>query len=227
MMTWEMVMPGAQLIVLLLVWRALQELLLTQKQRVPRPLVVPKEHAPLNDTVHFEVDSLFLAALFRYCTSDGTNEVLSFIGGISVGKNRFVLSHLVPVALAKQSPGGATADEASSIRVMELLDCWGTPFCGHVHSHPGHGPQGTRPSETDRRFINQLAAGGHRALGAIVARGHDGHAYVRFYMHDSASFEVSVSGHNVEPVLGERNVYRLINLADRTIPIAVPDSPNS
>ena len=227
MMTWELVLPGTQLVFLLLIWRTLKQLLMAKKQSGPRPLGIPKADAPQDDTVHFKIDSLFLAALFRYCTSDGMNEVFSFIGGIRVERNCFVLSHLVPVAMAKQSPGGATADEVSSIEVMEQLDGWGTPFCGHVHSHPGHGPQRTRPSATDDRFINQLAAGGHRTLGLIVARGHDGRGYVRFYMHDSACFEVAVSGHNVEPVKGEPNVYRLSHLADRKLPIAVPNFRNS
>ena len=59
----------------------------------------------------------------------------------------------------------------------------------------------------------------------IVSRGYDGHGYVRFYMHESASFAVSVSGLNVERVEGERHVYRISNLADCELPIAVPDTP--
>lgn len=223
-MSWDLILPGAQLVVLLLVLRTLKGF--TQDERMRRPLAVAKAHEPVNGSIRFEIDSLFLAALFRYCTSDGMNEVFSYIGGIYVGENHFVLCHLVPVALARQSPDGATADAGSSIEVIEQLDCWGTPICGHVHSHPGHGPERTKPSQTDQRFINHLAAGGYRALGAIVARGYDDQAYVRFYMHDSASFEVVVSGHNVKPVPGEENVYRLTSLDGRSLPIAVFDSRN-
>ena len=84
MMTWDVALPGAQLVLLLLIWRTLKQLPIAEKQWVPTSLGIPKAAAPPDDTVHFKIDSLFLAALFRYCTSDGMNEVFSFIGGIRV-----------------------------------------------------------------------------------------------------------------------------------------------
>jgi len=65
-------------------------------------------------------------------------------------------------------------------RLLILLETFGHRLVGHAHSHPGTGPNATRPSGIDENFQRRLENGGHSAIGAIFSR--DG--WVRFFRLD-------------------------------------------
>jgi proteasome lid subunit RPN8/RPN11 len=169
--------------------------------------------------IRFVLDTLFLAAAWRYLTAMGHNEVFHYVAGVRLARDRYLLTHLIPVAMVDQSPGGVRADGRSSLWALEQLDRWGLLLCGHMHSHPGRGPDATRPSWIDRRFVEHLAAGSYVAIGAICSR--DG--FFRFYAHDGLPFEVEVMGSQIREV--HDHVFHLnYQLAARDLPITIPQT---
>jgi hypothetical protein len=177
---------------------------------------------PVTPRVVFLLDSLLATSLFRYTMSQGMDEVFCYIAGVRLAPDRVVLQHIVAVAHAYQSPGGARADAVSTIGVHDMLDDLGVPIVAHCHSHPGSGPGGTRPSDTDRKYVADLAAGSSRLLGLIFAR--DG--YVRAYAHDGFDFEVEIFGNGIRKVQEHDNVFHIdSHVGHGELPLALFGAP--
>jgi hypothetical protein len=168
--------------------------------------------------VVFVLDSILASSLFRYCTSQGMNEVFTYISGLKLAPDRIVLQHIVPVAHAFQSATGAQTEASSTIAVHEMMDEIGLSIVAHCHSHPGTGPGGTCPSGTDRRYVAALAAGSSRLLGLIVSR--DG--FFRAYGPDGFSFALESHGKGIHEVSEHEHIFRIDErLGHGDLPLAV------
>jgi hypothetical protein len=163
------------------------------------------ETKPSASRVVFLLDSVLLSSLFRYCTSQGHNEVFTYICGLKVTPDRIVLQHIVPVAHAYQSPIGAQTEAVSTIGVHEMMDEVGVNIVAHCHSHPGKGPGAVQPSSVDRNYVAALAAGSSRLLGLIVSR--DG--YFRAYAHDGFDFEIELHGKCIHKESDDENLFHI------------------
>lgn len=115
----------------------------------------------------------------------------------------FALSRLVFFKLAHASRAYAIPDPSSQIDALEHLTEEGQALLATFHSHPGHGPDATRPSGIDLATQEQLEDLGYPTVGVIFSR--DG--FVRFYTKNH-EFDVSVSGSGAIEVT--KHLYRLI-----------------
>jgi hypothetical protein len=154
--------------------------------------------------LRFVVSSYFLYDCFRHLTEDGA-EQFSFITGVEI-EGAFVLNQLLRLEHEKRTALGVTADSRFTHRLLITLERFRHRLLAHFHSHPGEGPNSTRPSGVDTGFQDRLERAGHIAVAAIFSR--DG--YIRFFRR-SGSFEIEVFGEGVEQ--HAENVFRL-NLDD-------------
>ena len=97
---------------------------------------------------------------------------------------------------------GVTGNMSATHRLLIRLEQFRHRLLGHFHSHPGIGPNATRPSGTDESFQQRLETAGYPTVAAIFSR--DG--YVRFFRLDN-NVEIQIHGTGVED-LG-KNCYRL------------------
>lgn len=148
----------------------------------------------------FAVSSLFLHECFREVTAD-ENEQMYFVTGMEV-EGVFVLDQRADFLKEKRTFGAVVADTRSTHRLLIKLEQFRHRLLGHIHSHPGFGPDSTRPSGTDHDFQKRLETAGHVAVAAIFSR--DG--FVRFFRLDN-NFEIEVFGNGVTQ--HARNIFRL------------------
>ena len=139
-------------------------------------------------------------------------ESFFYVGGFCATRApnaHYVWDHLIPVEFAEQSAVGVLADTTSSSAALQALYEMGLTLVGHVHSHPGFGPQANYPSATDTTLVRNLASGKSVALGAIFSRSHDDReAFVRFYGGEAISpFRFVVQGTGAKQ--RDDNLYRL------------------
>jgi hypothetical protein len=165
-------------------------------------------------TIGFVVHTFFLWQSFRLVCKSGPLEFFHYCTGAAVD-DCFVVTDIVPVCFASQTLGRVRVADESNIRALEALDGWGLPLLAHVHSHPGSGADATIPSETDRRFANRLAKGGHNAIGLIFAR--DGH--FRVFADPSIKFTLTIVGNHVQQI--EQNLYRLAPVAGECLSVGL------
>ena len=139
----------------------------------------------------YAVSSLFLHDCAKKLTAD-RNEQFFFITGSEV-EGVLVLDQCVEFAHQKRTPMGVVGDFPSTHNMLIKLEQFGHKFLAHFHSHPGTGPDSTRPSGTDENFQKRLESAGHVALMAIFSR--DG--FVRFLRIDQ-NFELEIYGEGVK-----------------------------
>ncbi len=152
---------------------------------------------------HYAVSSLFLHECAKKLTAD-PDEQFFFITGSEV-EGVHVLDQCAEFAHQRRSRMGVVADMPSTHNVLIRLEQFGHKFLAHFHSHPGKGPDATRPSGIDENFQRRLEKAGHLALMAIFSR--DG--YVRFIRLDQ-NFELEIYGEGVEHYAPA--IYRLKSL---------------
>jgi len=140
------------------------------------------------------VDAAFLTEAFDQLTQS-KDEALSYITGPEGDDQQFILSRLIPLKLTHCSLARARSDLGHQIQVLTKLEEEGQRLLGHVHCHPGRGPQATMPSPVDLRMQANLEQGGYVAIGGIFSR--DGH--IRFFSH-GRPFRVIVTGKKAVPV---------------------------
>lgn len=155
---------------------------------------------------HYAVSSLFLYECFAKLTAD-EKEQFVFITGSEVN-GVMVLDQVIDLVDSRRSVVGVEAEPKSTHRLLIKLEQFGHRLLAHFHSHPGNGPQSTRPSGTDQRFQQRLENAGHVAVAAIFSR--DG--YVRFFRLDG-EFRLEIHGNGVEEC--EPSVYHLTDLPAR------------
>jgi len=151
----------------------------------------------------YAVSSLFLHESFTKLTADQDEEFF-FITGNEVD-NVFVLDQWAEFAHQKRSMVGVTADTRSTHKLLIKLEQFGHRLLAHFHSHPGNGPDSTRPSGIDENFQRRLESAGHIAVMAIFSR--DG--FIRFVRLDQ-NIEVEIYGEGVEK--HAPGIFRLTNL---------------
>jgi proteasome lid subunit RPN8/RPN11 len=149
---------------------------------------------------------LFLYECFAKLTAD-ENEQFVFITGSEVG-GVMVLDQIIDLVHSRRTVVGVEAEPKSTHRLLIKLEQFGHRLLAHFHSHPGDGPQSTRPSGIDQRYQQRLENAGHVALAAIFSR--DG--YIRFFRLDD-SFQLAIHGNGVEEC--EPSVYHLSDLPSR------------
>jgi len=149
------------------------------------------------------VSSWFLHESFKKLTAD-PDEQFFFITGSEV-EGVLVLDQWAEFAHQRRSRMGVVADMPSTHNLLIKLELFGHRFLAHFHSHPGRGPDATRPSGTDENFQKRLENAGHVAVMAIFSR--DG--YVRFVRLDE-KLEVEIYGEGVEK--HAPGIYRLTNI---------------
>jgi len=150
----------------------------------------------------YAVSSLFLHECYRKLTAD-PDEQFFFITGSEV-ESVHALDQWAEFAHQRRSRIGVVADMPSTHNLLIRLEQFGHKFLAHFHSHPGRGPDATRPSGTDENFQRRLETAGHLALMAVFSR--DG--YVRFIRLDQ-NFELEIYGEGVENYAP--GIYRLKN----------------
>ena len=151
----------------------------------------------------YAVSSLFLHECFKKLTADPDEEFF-FITGTEVD-GVCVLDQCAEFAHQRRSRMGVVADMPSTHNLLIRLEQFGHKFLAPFHSHPGNGPDATRPSGTDTDYQRRLEKAGHVALMAIFSR--DG--YIRFVRLDQ-NFEIEIYGDGVEHYAP--SIYRLKNL---------------
>jgi hypothetical protein len=149
------------------------------------------------------VSSRFLTQCFRELTVDAAEQFF-FVTGPEVAGMR-VLAQRVEFPHDKRSVVGVTGNIAATHDLLIRLEQHGHRLLAHFHSHPGLGPDSTKPSGTDRHFQQRLEQAGYPTLAAIFSR--DG--YIRFFRL-SDTFSVHIHGMGVED-LGQQT-YRLTTL---------------
>jgi hypothetical protein len=151
----------------------------------------------------YAVSSLFLHDSFKKLTAD-RDEQFFFVTGAEV-EGVLVLDQWAEFAHQRRHRLGVVADIPSTHNLLIKLEQFQHKFLAHFHSHPGNGPDATRPSGIDEDFQRRLEKAGHVAIMAIFSR--DG--YVRLMRHDQ-NFEIQIYGEGVEN--HAPGIYRLANL---------------
>ena len=159
---------------------------------------------PNTGTRRYAVSSLFLHESFKKLTAD-RDEQFFFVTGSEV-EGVLVLDQWAEFAHQRRSPMGVVADVPSTHNLLIKLEQFGHKFLAHFHSHPGNGPDATRPSGIDEAFQRRLESAGHVAVMAIFSR--DG--FIRFVRLDQ-NLELEIYGEGVEN--HAPGIYRLTNLA--------------
>ncbi|MGA2435529.1 MAG: hypothetical protein ABSG25_09610 [Bryobacteraceae bacterium] len=151
----------------------------------------------------YVVSSLFLHESFRKLTADQDEEFF-FITGTEV-EGALVLDQWAEFAHQKRTMMGVTGEPKATHGLLIKLEQFGHRLLAHFHSHPGKGPDATRPSGTDENFQRRLESAGHVAVMAIFSR--DG--FVRFVRLDQ-NLEIEIHGNGVEAY--GPGIYKLTNL---------------
>lgn len=151
----------------------------------------------------YAVSSLFLHESFKKLTAD-RDEQFFFITGSEVD-GVFVLDHWAEFAHEKRSVVGVTGDTRSTHKLLIKLEQFGQRLLATFHSHPGDGPESTRPSGIDSNFQQRLESAGHVAVMAIFSR--DG--FIRFFRLDR-TIDIEIHGQGVQK--HAPGIYRLANL---------------
>jgi hypothetical protein len=141
---------------------------------------------------------------FKKLTAD-RDEQFFFVTGSEV-EGVLVLDQWAEFAHQRRSPMGVVADVPSTHNLLIKLEQFGHKFLAHFHSHPGNGPDATRPSGIDEGFQTRLESAGHVAVMAIFSR--DG--FIRFVRLDQ-NMEIEIYGEGVKN--HAPGIYRLTNLA--------------
>jgi len=153
----------------------------------------------------YVISSLFLQDSFKKLTAD-EDEQFFFVTGAQID-NAHVLDQSAEFQHEKRSAIGVTGDMKSTHRLLIRLDQFGHRLLATFHSHPGLGPNATRPSSTDTAFQTRLEKAGYLALMAIFTR--DG--FIRFLRQDSIP-AIEIYGSGVEKYDGQACIYRLTDL---------------
>ncbi len=154
---------------------------------------IETENAPVPNTGprRYIISSWFLHECFKKLTAD-QNEQFFFVTG-SVVDDVHVLDQCAEFAHQKRNRVSVVAEMPSTHNLLIRLEQFGHKFLAHFHSHPGNGPEATKPSGVDDNFQARLEKAGHLALMAVFSR--DG--YVRFVRLDQ-NFELQIYGEGVE-----------------------------
>ncbi len=148
----------------------------------------------------FMLDYWFLQDLIK-CLTPGPDEVAVFVVGNDFDNIRMPY-RICDVELEKQSVVYARATAKSCSDVLIDLFEKGYKIQLVAHSHPGRGPEATRPSSIDINYLAKIQDAGSDAVGLIVTR--DG--YVRFFTVRT-EYEISIKGKGVQYV--EENVFKI------------------
>jgi hypothetical protein len=129
-------------------------------------------------TRRYTVSSLFLHECYKELTADRDEQFFFLTGAIE--KGTYVLDQRLEFQHARRSMVGVVGNQADTHRLLIKLERFGHRLLAHFHSHPGNGPEATRPSGTDTGFQKRLEDAGSPTVAAIFSR--DG--YVRFFRLD-------------------------------------------
>jgi len=151
----------------------------------------------------YAISSLFLHECFKDLTADSDEEFF-FVTGTLIN-DVYVLDQKTEFQHLKRTAIAVVGQPTSTHKLLIKLEQFGHRLLGCFHSHPGKGPDATRPSGIDEDFQKRLEDGGHVAVAAIFSR--DG--YVRFFRMDKAP-EIEIYGNGVEKH-GD-NIFRLTNI---------------
>lgn len=156
-------------------------------------------------TPDYLISSRFLHRCYSFLMGDSQGrERLHLVTGVRLGENAYTLDTLEKVTLSHQSIGGAKADQLALNRALIDLDTFGHHLIGLFHRHPGSGIHVTHPSAIDLDTHKRLEDGGYPVIGCIFVQ--DG--YLRFFQSTRQLFTVRIYGKGVQPVPGEKNVYK-------------------
>jgi proteasome lid subunit RPN8/RPN11 len=148
----------------------------------------------------YTVSSLFLHECYKALTADRDEQFFFLTGAIVGGVN--VLDQRLEFKHSKRSIVGVVGNQADTHRLLIKLEQYGHRLLAHFHSHPGNGPEATRPSCTDTGFQKRLEDAGYPSVAAIFSR--DG--YIRFFRLDD-DLEVEIYGSGVEQ--HDKNNFRI------------------
>lgn len=104
--------------------------------------------------------------------------------------------------------GGVKADPDLLGRALIAMSQSGSHFALWIHSHPGSGPEATRPSGIDiRQHADWLKNYSDDLVSAIMVKD----AYFRFWgtAVESGKISISIDGDGVSGVSVQNHVYRL------------------
>ena len=116
----------------------------------------------------YVADTRFLRDLIQ-CLTPGPDEEIAYVTGVKLGTLR-VLSRIVPLGLAQQSPVYALSDRASTADALLSMLHDGNILHVMSHSHPGGGPSATFPSSIDLNYLRRVQRSGAQVIGLIVTR---------------------------------------------------------
>jgi len=177
-----------------------------QKMRTALASLTSQRKSEKHQRFTYLISASFLQSAFRALTKT-SDEDLMYASGPDDDDHLCAITKLVSFELAQRSAAHAAPEAISQRRALMQLDENKEKLLATLHSHPGTGAHGTRPSGTDLSTQLGLEQNGYPAIGGIFSR--DG--YVRFYSVNRP-FRVVVSGAGVEQV-GES----LFRLADERI----------
>jgi len=151
----------------------------------------------------YSVSSYFLHECLQHLTAD-RNEQFIFITGLEID-GVLVLDQKIEFQHQKRNIVGVEGNTNATHRLLIKLEQFGHRLLAHFHSHPGNGPESTRPSGIDEGFQRRLESAGYPTVAAIFSR--DG--YIRFFRLDD-NCEIRIHGTGVQN-LGN-HTYKLTQL---------------
>ena len=156
------------------------------------------------------MDTPFLRELVAFLTTT-SEENAAYVSGIQLGRFR-ILTRIIPVAMHSTSIVHANARSDSCAEVLIQLVETDLPLVAMAHSHPGMGPESTRPSGVDLSYMGTVQKNGAKVVGLIVTRDH----CVRFFS-STLPFEVHVQGNEFQAVNDDENIYQLVQKKARRL----------
>lgn len=125
------------------------------------------------------------------------------LSGVAIDSDRCYLDQAIALKPSHASSVAFQPDSESIYQALKRFDSFGYSLRAFIHSHPGSGPDSTRPSGRDLETQRNLE-GPYRCIGLIVNE----EGYLRAFSVD-LPFALSIHGKNVEVIDERQHLYRL------------------
>lgn len=151
-----------------------------------------------------QVDSRTIREAYDAVFREPEVESVVYLSGLAVADGVRTINRVLEFEQAEQTMVTAVADRDAQFAALDELEETGHQLLGHLHNHPGRGVGGTKPSDDDFAYQQDLEALGYDAIGLVVT--HDG--YLRAYSADRA-FEITVHGDGITTYDRNQRIFRL------------------
>jgi hypothetical protein len=159
-----------------------------------------------SDVINFALDGWLLDDCRKQLLT-GPDEQIGYLTGVECQGFRF-MNRFIKLAPEHSSVAYVKGEFTSSHNTLINMDKHGNPLQAWIHNHPGTGQAATHPSNTDYAHQERLERAGYKAIGIILARGHDYPkcTLVRTFTN-KLKYKIEIYGKGVEQI--DEEIYRL------------------